>query len=395
MLAATAICLVPAASTQATKPVAVKCGQTVTADTTLANDLADCPGVGIVIGADGITLDLNGHTVDGDGVADVEGINNDGHDHVTVMDGAITDFVEGVVVLDARDNRLRGLSTRRNRHAGIFVDGATDTDIEGNSTADRCAGVIVTRSRDISVERNTTTGGECSGIPIFESDDVAVIENSVARAGSGGILLLRDSDGNRVERNSVSGGAGDGIVIAEEGDHNLVSQNSVSRNGGLGVILDVGTSDNGVTDNTLRANAFGGMAIVGSDDNLVAQNSIGANGRSTDGPEGGIHLVSLPGDPETISRRNAIVDNALSGNNPDGILVDPGHLGTLIEGNVAERNMDDGIDVDSASTTLTRNVANRNRDLGIEAVFGVGDGGGNSAQGNGDPLQCTNVFCGA
>jgi hypothetical protein len=34
----------------------------------------------------------------------------------------------------------------------------------------------------------------------------------------------------------------------------------------------------------------------------------------------------------------------------------------------------------------------RNADLGIEAVLGV-IAGGNIARGNGDPRQCTNVFC--
>src|SRR5215203_2202159 len=44
----------------------VSCGDTVTADTKLDSDLVDCPNHGIVIGADDITLDLNGHLVDGD-----------------------------------------------------------------------------------------------------------------------------------------------------------------------------------------------------------------------------------------------------------------------------------------------------------------------------------------
>jgi hypothetical protein len=44
----------------------VSCGDTVTADTTLDSDLVNCPNNGIVIGADNITLDLNGHTIDGD-----------------------------------------------------------------------------------------------------------------------------------------------------------------------------------------------------------------------------------------------------------------------------------------------------------------------------------------
>src|SRR5919107_5165477 len=45
----------------------VECGDTITTDTTLDRDLSDCPSNGIVIGADDITLDLNGHTISGDG----------------------------------------------------------------------------------------------------------------------------------------------------------------------------------------------------------------------------------------------------------------------------------------------------------------------------------------
>ena len=49
--------------------------------------------------------------------------------------------------------------------------------------------------------------------------------------------------------------------------------------------------------------------------------------------------------------------------------------------------------METTGTTLVRNTANRNHDLGIEAVAGVIDGGGNKAQGNGNPAQCTNVAC--
>ena len=45
----------------------VTCGDVITQDTTLDSDLIDCPGDGLVIGADGVTLDLGGHTVDGTG----------------------------------------------------------------------------------------------------------------------------------------------------------------------------------------------------------------------------------------------------------------------------------------------------------------------------------------
>src|SRR5688572_26585245 len=87
----------------------VKCGDVLTQDTTLDSDLVDCSGQGIVIGADNVTLDLNGHTIDGDhassesDLCDVGVINALGvspcalptgatHSGVTVRGGAIREF---------------------------------------------------------------------------------------------------------------------------------------------------------------------------------------------------------------------------------------------------------------------------------------------------------------
>src|SRR6188472_132805 len=75
---------------------AVACGATITVDTRLGNDLHNCHGVGLVIGADGVDLDLNGHTVDGDGIGDVEGIQVEGHRDTSITNGTVRDFVEGV-----------------------------------------------------------------------------------------------------------------------------------------------------------------------------------------------------------------------------------------------------------------------------------------------------------
>lgn len=43
----------------------IQCESTITVDTTLYRDLVGCANNGIVIGADGVTLNLNGHTISG------------------------------------------------------------------------------------------------------------------------------------------------------------------------------------------------------------------------------------------------------------------------------------------------------------------------------------------
>jgi hypothetical protein len=55
--------------------------------------------------------------------------------------------------------------------------------------------------------------------------------------------------------------------------------------------------------------------------------------------------------------------------------------------------LDDGIDVHGTGTRLRDNRADDNGDFGIDAVPGVTDLGGNTATGNGNPLQCRSVLC--
>ena len=86
----------------------VRCGDTITTDTTLDSDLVNCPNTGIVIGANNITLDLNGHTIDGDGTpvdpcpegeaCDVGVLNRAGYDRLTIVGGTIRQFGVGIVV---------------------------------------------------------------------------------------------------------------------------------------------------------------------------------------------------------------------------------------------------------------------------------------------------------
>ena len=155
-------------------------------------------------------------------------------------------------------------------------------------------------------------------------------------------------------------------------------------------MLFVGTHHNVGTSNSLRNNGITGISVFSGDDNVIAQNSVAGNG---DGSEAGLEISADPETPGDASERNVVSKNTVTGSRGDGILVSADQLRTVIDGNRVRESTDDGIDVESAATTLRNNTANRNHDLGIEAAPGVTDGGGNTAGGNGNPLQCINVAC--
>jgi parallel beta-helix repeat protein len=382
------------------KPVTVHCGQVITKDTKLADDLTNCPNDGIVIGADNITLDLNGHTIDGDDVPLEEcpancgtGVHNEGHDRVTIKGGSVREFVDGVLIAEATDNRVRGLSLSDHDHVAIVIGASRATQVEKTSVVrTRFTGIFVGSSTDIQIGKSSVSesaldvSGIGSGILATQSDHVVIEKNAVYNhSGRKGIAIDETSSSN--VRNNMVSRNGVGIAIGLGSHDNVVTNNrAVANDGGIGI---EDSNDNLVTNNTLHDNAFVGVYVVGSDDNRIEQNSILRNG---DGVEAGIHLFSNPDSGDT-SDGNAISRNTLEENVGDGILVAANQMQTLIEGNRGNDNTDDGFDIRSASTTVTKNTANRNHDLGIEAVPGVTDGGGNKASGNGNPLQCTNVFC--
>src|SRR4051812_30142496 len=395
VLAALALFSAPA---QAKPPVTVHCDQTLTQSVKVANDLTDCPNNGLVIGADNVTVDLNRHTIDGDGKqvadcpfpgpdCDVGVQNTGGYKGVTIERGKLREFSYGVEVFNgASHNRVRDISSTHNLFRGILIGGGiTDSQVEHNSTNDNGAGIVLC----------------CS------SNNVRIERNSVSGNGDG--IVVRDSDNNRIAHNSVSGntdiGEGsEGIGIGIEANDNEVSHNRVRGNAdNIGVFGNRNrVTANEVTDpvrcpdqeqNPGDIGCGHGVQLGGGEGNLVANN------RVFRALNDNIAVDSF--DPEIPTVGTVVRDNVVRDAGVDGIAVgtdvnaDPAPAtDTLVLRNTTTGAGDDGIDGDSVATTLTRNTANRNHDLGIEAVPGVTDGGGNKAAGNGNPLQCTNVFCG-
>src|SRR5258705_1593194 len=70
------------------------CGDVLTKSVELQSDLVcSFPDAGLVIGADGVTIDLGGHSIEGAALAiDATG----GYDDVTVRNGRLQDNIEGL-----------------------------------------------------------------------------------------------------------------------------------------------------------------------------------------------------------------------------------------------------------------------------------------------------------
>ena len=97
----------------------------ITTDTRLSRDLNNCPANSVIIGASRVTLDLDGHTIDGVGAG--IGVNNSGgYDRVTVKDGRVHQFMDGIRLQNAEENRLWRLRVAVNAGQGIALEMSDD-----------------------------------------------------------------------------------------------------------------------------------------------------------------------------------------------------------------------------------------------------------------------------
>src|SRR5256884_9901896 len=107
----------------------VSCGQVITHNTHVKNDLLNCPGDGLVIGASNIKLSLGGHTIDGVNSATADGINNKGgFDNVKVEHGTIQQFRIGIELNGADGNNIEDLTVTPNPFDRIRVTRSHNND---------------------------------------------------------------------------------------------------------------------------------------------------------------------------------------------------------------------------------------------------------------------------
>ena len=417
----------------------VACEKVLRQSVKLANDLTDCGGNGLVIGAAGITVDLNGHTIDGRvtqlsecnappfGVA---GINNDGgYDGLTIKNGTLQQFFSGFSAGSATtgmaNSRLQDLTLRDNRFNGISMGSGQRLNngnriVRNHVYGNGCGNGIGLNNAHGNLVAHNRSHDNANGIGICCSDRNVIEDNSISRNKDTGVGVFFGSEShNVIRRNKISDNGNVGVFVGiQEGDQrNLVESNLISGNVFAGVVLGdakanrislnrvVGNGDDIVVfgdDNTIAGNhvadAVGcgdgcgsGISLEGGQRNLVTHNAVARTLRD------GIRVAAF--DPAVPTVDNIVRENLVSHAGVDGLSVgtegDGTLTGTVLESNLAQRSGDDGIDVESPArargTTLTHNLVLRNRDLGIEAGSGVIDGGGNRARGNGNPAQCSTV----
>ena len=365
------------------------CGDTIKKNVKLTVDLTGCPGDGLVVGRSNITIDLGGQAIHrASGAAGVaEGIDNTGgFDGVTVRNGSIEGFTNGVEFRDASDgviaglevvdngggiklvaasknNVVRGNAVASNDFSGISVVGVDDDVPVGNALL-RNTAVNNGRGLEVIAARRTRVAGgdvyDNIGIGAYVGGSTATTLDGVVIQQNGveGVKVV-DSARTRVIGTRLSSNAM-GLRM-ENADRSLIRDNNINENDAHGIDVRSGSSENEIVGNESHNNGASGIAL-------------------------------LPG-----ASNNTVADNLTGINRFAGIFVEEGATGNVVIENQAIENGTHGIET-HAIVRISRNVANdngfgvgpfvdNNVGLGITAPDGT-PGSGNKATGNDDPAQC-------
>ena len=190
------------------------CGQVITRDVILLKDI-ECPGVGMIVGTDGITINLNNHRVslanntDTSRIPEVEEI--------------------GILVPGQKNITIRGPGVIMGFDKAIEFAGSGRSYVLDLKLTDNNIGLSLKASDEITIYRSFIEGNTI-GIASQSSKDSMIISNQVSQNTNEGIVLM-------------------------DSNYFTIGANSLIENGNIGVFLDVSSFNNTISSNNILNHA--------------------------------------------------------------------------------------------------------------------------------------------
>lgn len=169
------------------------CGDTVIESCTFNENMNCTTKYGLIIGAEGITIDGNGYTISGsEEYPDSEGIHNEGCNNVTVKDISTKGFCFGVYVKEANYCEIINNSINYGVGSGIWLFTSSYNNITNNKInyGKEGHGILLSdNATDNVLEYNKIMTVDGMGICVYESKENEFYHNIVCGNGRGDIIV--------------------------------------------------------------------------------------------------------------------------------------------------------------------------------------------------------------
>lgn len=270
------------------------CSSNLTVDTTLTDnvlqpDRTACPGGGLRVDVDHITIDCDGFDVNG--TSGHVGINITGFNNVTIRNCNINRF-----------------------NSSIHLDGANDTIIDQSTFKESIvAGIDIRQAQNITVQNSIFTN-TTHGIRTDTNTNSTYLNNSFYNNSDG--IDLTNEEGSLIFNNTFISNTFSGVDIDINNDYISIINNSVYHSQfGINIVIsdNITVNHNNIINSTSRSS-------ISADDNVFRFNNYFQS------------TATLGGNTASLSRNNEVTDNII--NNSDS-----GSTGSAVADALIARNI--------------------------------------------------------
>jgi parallel beta-helix repeat protein len=215
------------------------CGQVITEDVTLTSDLNCSNGDGLIVGASGITINMNGYSISsgnepgsqdpttnsGNEPGSQDPTTNSGNEPGSEARTADYDGSSGILVANADNVAISGLGEISGFSRGVTFLGSSGGALTDVQLANNDIGAVVANSLGTEISRNTLTNNGIAVVSDSSNGGVTAFNQIVANLEEG-ILILGSSD-NVVAANNMYGNGANGIYLDPMSEGNHIDYNTV------------------------------------------------------------------------------------------------------------------------------------------------------------------------
>jgi parallel beta-helix repeat protein len=192
-------------------PTAIaSCGQVITRDVILLKDI-ECPGVGMIVGKDGITINLNNHRLslanntDTSRIPKVEeiGILVPGQKNITITGpGVITGFDKAIEFAGSEKGYVLDLKLTGN-NIGLSLKASDEITIYRSFIEGNTIGIASQSSKEALIISNQVSQNTNEGIVLMDSNNFIIGTNTLIENGNIGMFLDVSSFNNTISANNI------------------------------------------------------------------------------------------------------------------------------------------------------------------------------------------------
>ena len=191
------------------QPLAISpsCGQVITQNVVLTSNLNCAETDGLILNANDIVIDLNGHAISGPDVGSQEktsnkvGIMAPNVNNIVIKDGTIKGFQAGILMTGSQNVEIMGVISQENQ-IGIFSTGASIVNTHLSTISNNKIGFAGYSTQQATLENNILYQNSLAGITFVNSDNNELNLNSITESGNG-IYVDNQSNNNNVNFNNV------------------------------------------------------------------------------------------------------------------------------------------------------------------------------------------------